>query len=127
MIRRVGPERDKIDVERYRAQIKTHLSNAEKLEILAAHFGKDDASAIDHPFVTLLEAQIDRWTSFECWQPLGAEAVANQAKALRSKELLEYLKDAEVAAEHHRNEAKRISDFLEVASDMGRIPKITEA
>ena len=127
MIRRVGPERDKIDVERYRAQIKTHLSSADKLELLAAHFGKDDISEIEHPLVSLLEAQIGRWASFECWQPLGAEAVANQAKALRSKELLEYLKDAETAAEHHRSEAKRISDFLEVASDMGRIPKITEA
>lgn len=103
-----------------RARIKELLERAEKLDAVAVATLSPGGAEL----LRQLEFQISTFEKVTAWEAEALDFVKERGKALRSRDLLGYLKGAEASAQAHREKAKAISDSLEKAANEGRIPKV---
>ena len=78
-----------------REYVQRLLSSSTDLELIA-EFRSTAAGIV---LSRLLESQVENWKGGGAWGPMDDEAKREQGKALRSRELLEYLRSAEEEAQ----------------------------
>jgi hypothetical protein len=96
------------------------LSSSAELEVIAAFYASEAGKILE----SVLERHVTVWQEGGAWGSLDDEAKREQGSALRSRELLRYLRGAEETAKQQREEADRLVGLLETAADQGRIPRL---